>query len=53
MESDYSITFFDWGSSEPRGGATENCLALWHGHSFEWADLRCSNPCYNICEMEI
>ena len=47
------VTYADWGPSEPNSnplGEIEDCLVMWAGYQWEWADLNCDERAYFVCE---
>ncbi|CAG2248257.1 unnamed protein product [Mytilus edulis] len=52
-DSDNStLTYNDWGPSEPNGGETENCCVFWEAiHAiWTWNDLPCDRKVGYVCE---
>ena len=46
----------DWGKNQPAGNDerhNQNCIALWKGVGFKWADFTCSIKTGYICEKQI
>ena len=39
-----------WGTDEPSGGSTENCVVITEYRSWKWADVKCDGPFPFICE---
>lgn len=49
-ENGTEFKFTKWQASDPNGGPTENCGALWSGAD-EWLDLDCEYALFYICEF--
>ena len=41
-----------WGSNEPNGKTTENCLLMVASINFAWADVSCTNSYKFICQKD-
>ncbi|XP_071114201.1 perlucin-like protein [Haliotis cracherodii] len=48
------VSYTDWASGEPQGCATcGDCLAIWPGYNYKWADYPCHTREKFICEKKI
>merc|ERR1712126_458457 len=47
-----NVESYVWHSSQPNGGAAENCLILYSSSSYQGYDYPCANTCMPICQKK-
>ena len=47
-----SMSWTDWGGTEPNGGTSEDCLAWW-GEGRYWFDAKCEGQRYFVCSIKV
>ena len=57
-DSGQTVSWTDWGNTEPNGGTMENCMILnrdpegYKTKEYKWNDVKCSGRFYSICQMK-
>ncbi|XP_069121155.1 perlucin-like protein isoform X2 [Argopecten irradians] len=53
VHTDDPVQYTDWGQGEPNAVTRENCVCLWDGVQFGWADVLCTLDYNFICKMSL